>query len=165
MNRSNIYLEQMTGFLRTMAAKTSMSTGSVLGSAGGSTDAWNSNLGSTASALTPFASLIPGVGPLLGGLMGGFGGHRALGGDVTAGMTYDVGEMGREKFTPTQNGKITPNKDLKGSAPTIHIDARGASDPAQVNMAVHRAMAQYAPHMARGTYMAIKDHRARQPSK
>ena len=163
VNRSNTYLEQMTGFLRQMASKGPM--GSDGGSVGGSTDSsWNTGIGSTASALTPFASLIPGVGPLLSGFMGGFGGHRALGGDVTAGMTYDVGEMGRERFTPTQNGKITPTKDMGKKSGDIHIDARGSNDPAQTEAAVHRAMAGYAPHMARGTATAMAESKSRRPS-
>jgi len=81
-----------------------------------------------------------------------------------AGVTYDVGEMGREKFTPTQNGKITPNKDLGGQSHTFNIDARGANDPAQTQAAIHRAMVAYAPHMAKGTAMAIQSSKDRRPS-
>jgi hypothetical protein len=37
---------------------------------------------------------------------------RALGGAVTAGVTYIVGEHGPEPFTPSQNGTIMPNETL-----------------------------------------------------
>lgn len=43
------------------------------------------------------------------------GGGRALGGDVTAGTSYLVGERGAEIFTPTTNGVITPNASMGGS--------------------------------------------------
>jgi hypothetical protein len=55
------------------------------------------------------------VAPLAGalGLSAGayFGGGRALGGQVTAGTSYLVGEQGAEVFTPLTNGVITSNKD------------------------------------------------------
>ncbi len=37
-----------------------------------------------------------------------FGGARANGGSVFAGMSYDVGEFGRERFVPNINGSIVP---------------------------------------------------------
>ena len=117
-----------------------------------------SGIGSVASALRPLASLIPGMG-----FMGGFDGHRALGGNVTAGMTYDVGEMGRERFTPTQDGKITPNNSMGGPSQVNHIDARFSSDPAQTEAAIHRAMGQYAPHIAAGANRAAMEQKARAP--
>jgi hypothetical protein len=49
-----------------------------------------------------------GIGPLLGG-------KRALGGPVSAGKTYLVGERGPELFTASQHGRITPNSELGGS--------------------------------------------------
>lgn len=38
-----------------------------------------------------------------------FGGNRATGGNVRAGMSYNVGERGTEKFVPATNGYIIPN--------------------------------------------------------
>lgn len=38
-----------------------------------------------------------------------FGGFRASGGPVRAGMSYQVGERGAETFVPSQNGYIIPN--------------------------------------------------------
>ena len=64
-------------------------------------------------------SLIPFGGTLLGGIAGGylgealatrmFGGGRALGGPVTPGSTYLVGEKGPELFSPKEKGQIIPN--------------------------------------------------------
>ena len=50
----------------------------------------------------------------IGGLGAGFGedlwgGGKALGGSVSAGTSYLVGEHGPERFTPSTNGTITPN--------------------------------------------------------
>ena len=109
--------------------------------------------------LAPFTRMIPGLNLL----SGGFGGHRALGGDVTAGMTYDVGEMGRERFTPTVNGKITPNKSLGGNIIHMPIDARGSNDPAQTEAAIRRAMQHYGPAIASQTIKAIDERGARRP--
>jgi phage-related minor tail protein len=39
----------------------------------------------------------------------GYSGARALGGNVTAGRSYLVGERGAELFTPMQNGSISPS--------------------------------------------------------
>jgi hypothetical protein len=43
-----------------------------------------------------------------------FGGGRALGGPVKAGVSYLTGERGPEIFTPTQNGTIIPNSGTGG---------------------------------------------------
>lgn len=45
------------------------------------------------------------VSSLVGGLFGGF---RSNGGDVMTGSSYVVGENGREIFSPSTNGSITP---------------------------------------------------------
>lgn len=44
-----------------------------------------------------------------GSIFSMFGGNRAMGGPVRAGMSYNVGERGTEKFVPSQNGYIIPN--------------------------------------------------------
>lgn len=46
---------------------------------------------------------------LFGSIMGLFGGMREAGGDVTAGMSYLVGEKRPELFTPSVNGTISPS--------------------------------------------------------
>jgi hypothetical protein len=77
------------------------------------------------------------LGKLFGGLLGGGGGSkvlfpmpRALGGPVTAGAPYLVGERGPELFVPGVSGGIVPNGRMGGGvviAPTYNIDARGAT--------------------------------------
>ncbi|WP_263377695.1 phage tail tape measure C-terminal domain-containing protein [Granulicella paludicola] len=112
------------------------------------------------SGLAPIFSLIPGMS-----FLGAFGGHRATGGDVTAGMSYDVGEMGRETFVPTQSGKIIPNSQLaRGGVYIGHIDATGSNDPAQTEAAVHRAMSHYGPAIAASTNHASREQKFRTPS-
>lgn len=46
-----------------------------------------------------------------------FGGFRAAGGPVRAGMSYQVGERGAETFVPSQNGYIIPNMKNASAAP------------------------------------------------
>jgi hypothetical protein len=103
------------------------------------------------------------VGSLLGGGASLLGGHRALGGDVVAGQSYDIGEMGREKFAPSTNGTITPNNKLTGNT-TMHIDARGSNNLAQTEAAIHRAMGQYAPHIVAASQRGNTETQKRKPT-
>lgn len=72
-----------------------------------------------------------GGGGGLGGLVGGivefgsnlFGGGKAMGGPVSGGTTYLVGEEGPELFTPGASGNITPNHELGGPSVNITIQA------------------------------------------
>ena len=57
-----------------------------------------------------------------------FGGGRALGGPVSAGTTYLVGEKGPELFTPQTSGAIIPNGVGKNST-IINLTVNGAIDP------------------------------------
>lgn len=84
---------------------------------------------------------VRGVGALFSGgrgtdqyaLQGGnpdeFYAGRAIGGPVTRGTPYMVGERGPELFVPSQSGTIVPNGSMGGA--TYYIDARGA-DPGQL---------------------------------
>jgi Lambda phage tail tape-measure protein (Tape_meas_lam_C) len=161
VNTSNMFLSQILATLR-------MGTGG-LGASGsgdddsGATGADGSPIGGLTGAFTSSSG-----SSLLTDLTKGitsFGGHYATGGDVTAGVSYDVGEMGREKFTPTQNGKITPNKDLGGYTYAPVIDARGSNDPAQTEAAVHRAMRQYAPGIVAASAKSQHEMKMRRPSR
>ena len=84
---------------------------------------------STAAALSDaIAELADGLVDLLGGVLSGigqsaglslgglFGGGRAAGGPVKAGMRYMVGEQGPEMFVPTVPGVIIPKTTLPASA-------------------------------------------------
>jgi hypothetical protein len=50
--------------------------------------------------------------------------HKALGGPVTAGMPYVVGESGPEIFAPDTNGTILPNMSTGGTA-NIYVELDG----------------------------------------
>jgi hypothetical protein len=53
---------------------------------------------------------------------------RAMGGPVTAGQPYMVGERGPELFVPSSGGSIVPNgKGGGGVAVTVNVDAKGTS--------------------------------------
>ena len=61
------------------------------------------------------------LGGWIGGLLG-LGGARAMGGPVSAGKTYLVGERGPELFTPPRSGTIVPNAALgQGGGGTIRL--------------------------------------------
>ena len=65
----------------------------------------------------------------LGSIFGSFGGGKAVGGPVSSGTTYLVGEEGPELFTPSTSGAIVPNHRLASAGSgggTYYIDARGA---------------------------------------
>lgn len=71
-----------------------------------------------------FSSILGGSGGFLSGLFG-----RAVGGPVTSGKAYMVGERGPELFVPSGNGNIIANKYMGGGAGggTINnFDLRGA---------------------------------------
>ena len=63
----------------------------------------------TATAVTTLASVAGGIAS------GAAGGTREIGGPVSAGGSYLVGERGAEIFTPTTGGAITSNADVKRS--------------------------------------------------
>lgn len=154
LSTTNDLLKQILGAVSPAGADGSSGIVSAVKSA-------SSGASGLASATRPLLSLVP-SGDFLSSM---FGGHRALGGDVTAGMKYDVGEMGRETFIPTQNGRIVPNNKLGGFGLSIgHIDARGAQDPAQTEAAIHRALRQYAPGISSSAVRTVREQYRRKPS-
>lgn len=83
--------------------------------------------GGTADNSGLFGAALSGLGKI-------FGGARADGGPVSAGRAYLVGERGPELIVPPSAGTVIPNHALGGGT-TIHVDARGATDPAAVEQA------------------------------
>ena len=65
-----------------------------------------------------------------GGLLGGLFKPRAVGGPVSAGSSYMVGERGPELFTPKHGGNIVPNNALGGGSTSVvvNVDASGNSN-------------------------------------
>ena len=79
-----------------------------------------------------------------GGNEGNYGGKKAGGGPVMAGMSYLVGEQGPELFTPGRSGGITPNNAMGGdvfaditinAAPGMDVNAVAAAVVARLNTA------------------------------
>ena len=68
------------------------------------------------------------IGGVVGGAIGalGFGGGRAMGGPVSGGTAYMVGERGPELFVPKGSGTIVPNGAGRGT--TINLTVNGAID-------------------------------------
>jgi hypothetical protein len=117
---------------------------SLIGGLGGGIDTSSLNA-STLSSLN--ASNAVGTASILG---------HAEGGNASAGGSYWVGERGPELFTPSNNGYISANDNSGGrsNAPTIHIDARGSTDPAETSRQIQHALAMYTPailHAANGS--------------
>jgi phage-related protein len=71
--------------------------------------------------------VVSGIGGLIDKVFGGF---KAMGGPVTSGTSYIVGEQGPELFTPNRSGSITPNHALSGGGGSvINLTVNGAIDP------------------------------------
>lgn len=47
---------------------------------------------------------------------------RAMGGSVSAGQAYNVGELGKEIFVPSSNGTIIPNNGIGGGTTVINLN-------------------------------------------
>jgi len=77
------------------------------------------------SAIRAVASVGSGIGGAIGGALG-FGGGRAMGGPVSSGTAYVVGEKGPELFVPGRSGSIVPNGGRGGN--TINLTVNGAID-------------------------------------
>lgn len=74
----------------------------------------------------------------------GLSGGRAMGGPVTSGSMYAVGERGPELFVPSQNGRIIPNSAMGGGATyNITINAGIGTDPVRVGEYVVTAIKRY----------------------
>jgi hypothetical protein len=89
-----------------------------------------SNLVGIINAAVNAIKAVASAGRAIGGAIGsafGFGGGRAMGGPVTGGTSYLVGERGPELFTPSSSGNIIPNNAMGGN--TVNITVNGALDP------------------------------------
>lgn len=79
---------------------------------------------------------------LFGGGTGGFQGpHRQLGGPVSAGRSYVVGEAGPEIFSPGTSGSIIPNSQIGGGGiGNLTIQVNGVQDPTIVRSEILNAL-------------------------
>lgn len=101
----------------------------------------------------------------LSAILGSLSGF-ADGGPIPSGMPAIVGEAGPELFVPSSAGRIVPNHQLGGGDTHVHmnVDARGATDPAAVEAAAHRAVMRAAPQIAGMALAAHQDRQARRIS-
>ena len=73
----------------------------------------------------------------------GLGGQRAMGGLVTGGSMYAVGERGPELFIPNENGMIVPNNQI-GATTNYNISVQaGVGDPVRIGEEVVTAIKRY----------------------
>lgn len=68
---------------------------------------------------------------------------RAMGGPVSSGRPYIVGEVGPELFVPSSSGNITPNSALGGSVINLTVHAGMGADGTQVGEQIVSALRQY----------------------
>lgn len=74
---------------------------------------------------------------------------RAKGGPIQASQPYVVGEKGPELIIPGRSGTVIPNDKMPGGASgiVINVDARSASDPAEVRRQVQMGIFEAAPQI------------------
>lgn len=75
-----------------------------------------------------------------GGLLGGLFKPRALGGPVSAGSPYLVGERGPELFMPSRGGSIIPNNALGGGSTNVVVNVDASSSSVQGDQAQGRQL-------------------------
>jgi len=91
-----------------------------------------------------------------------FGGGHALGGAVAPGVPIDVGELGRERFTPMVAGTITPHNQMSDQQTIMNIDARG-TDPALTRENFQNALAATHRQATRDAAMITEERNRRIP--
>jgi hypothetical protein len=100
------------------------------------------------------------IGKGISGVLDGiFGGARALGGPVAAGVPYLVGERGPELFVPQASGNIVPNNAMSGmgGATIVQNIQFSANTPAASRDAVLAML----PMIKQQTVAAVQDQRNR----
>lgn len=70
---------------------------------------------------------------------------RALGGPITAGGSYWVGERGPELFRPSQAGTIIPNNALRSGRTVVNVTVNGGNNPAETRRLVAEAIWEAMP--------------------
>jgi len=104
----------------------------------------------------------------LSGFFGGTGGatsypappvpqFRALGGSVSAGQAYTVGEHGRETFIPDTNGTIVPNDKMGGGVTVV----QNINISTGVQQTVRTEITSLMPQIANAAKGAVLDARKR----
>lgn len=97
------------------------------------------------------------AGTGLAGLFSGTLPKRAMGGPVTAGQTYLVGERGPELFTSGTNGRVIPNSQMQGGATVV----QNINISTGVSQTVRAEIAQLMPQIANSAKAAVLDAKQR----
>lgn len=95
------------------------------------------------------------------GLLGGIGrlfGMRAMGGPVTSGQPYMVGERGPEIIVPSRNGNVVPNNQLGGGGVTVNQTINITTG---VQQTVRAEIKSLMPQIADSAKAAVLDARRR----
>jgi hypothetical protein len=141
-------------------------------SSGGKTGGMDTSISSLTSLLPTGAGaggLLSKVGGLFTKALPFISGFLATGGPVTDGLSYMVGEQGPELFTPGRSGSIIPNHQLSqvggggGGSTAIHVDARGAMDPAATMAAVQRGIVAMGHQAVKQSMHSAMEMKARTP--
>lgn len=85
-------------------------------------------------------------------------GQRAIGGPVSAGATYMVGERGPEMFIPNASGTIVPNDKMGQGAPTI---VQNINISTGVSQTVRTEIMSMLPRITEATKAAVADSKRR----
>ena len=93
-----------------------------------------------------------------GFLDGLISGQRAVGGPVTAGNSYLVGENGPEIFTPGASGGITPNNQIQGGGTTV---VQNINVTTGVQQTVRAEIMTLMPQIAGAAKAAVADAKLR----
>ena len=92
------------------------------------------------------------------GIAGFFTNKRQMGGQVTTGQSYLVGEAGAELFTPSRNGYIIPNNQMQGGGATV---VQNINVSTGVSQTVRAEITQLMPQIAEASKAAVLDARKR----
>lgn len=79
---------------------------------------WPANLGAIASVVAATSSIVSNIRAVK--LQ--FGGAKEMGGPVSSGRAFLVGEKGPEMFVPSDNGTIVPNNRMGGGSVKVVIN-------------------------------------------
>ncbi len=89
--------------------------------------------------------LVDTIGGFASNIIGGmFGGGRAIGGSVSGGTPYMVGEHGPEMFVPPGAGSIVPNNQMGGGDINVSVNVQGIRDEGGLRQASNRVAADAA---------------------
>ncbi|WP_263378695.1 phage tail tape measure C-terminal domain-containing protein [Granulicella paludicola] len=119
------------------------------------------SLFSQSSSSSTTQSALGGIGGFIAHL---FGGGRAIGGGVSSGTTYLVGEAGPELFSPGTSGTIIPNHALSGGNAYYNVQVANGVTPEQMNMHMQTVLQQYHGTVMKDSVAANKNHAQRRPS-